>query len=111
MNERCLPPIEAFSSKLGVGGNISIADFNHAQEVWFEFNCQTIKDYTEIYCELDVILLAELFSAFKDNCKKVKKDMMFLKIISIYLVFRCFSRRIFNTAIVYLRRVYLLFRT
>ena len=102
MNERCLPPIEAFSSKLGVGGNISIDDFNHAQEVWFEFSCQSIKDYTEIYCELDVILLAELFSAFKDNCKKVKIDMMFLKIISIYLVFRCFPRRVCNTSLIYL---------
>ena len=102
MNERCLPPIEAFSSKLGVGSNISIDDFNHAQEVWFEFNCQSIKDYTEIYCELDVILLAELFSAFKDNCKKVKIDMMFLKIISIYLVFRCFPRRVCNTSIIHL---------
>ena len=70
--ETSLPGIEDFDSSLGIGDSVSLADFQHAKNVWDVFKCRNFQDYTELYCELDVILLAELYSHFKDNCKKVR---------------------------------------
>ena len=66
-----LPSIECFNSKLGVGKQISRDDYIHAQNVWKEFDCESLREYMDIYCQLDVLLLCELFSCFKDNCKQV----------------------------------------
>ena len=86
MKEECLPPIECFKSSLGMGRNISLEDYQHAHNVWSTFDCTTFQDYMEVYVELgciihylyysnlfiqDVLLLAELFSYFKDFCKEV----------------------------------------
>ena len=70
LKEKQLPPIEKFTSSLGVGRIISQEDFIHAQNVWDVFECKTFQEYMEIYVELDVLLLAELFSQFKNNCKQ-----------------------------------------
>ena len=71
LDEEKLPPIESFDSSLGVGSRISIDDYKHKEQVWNVFGCKTLRDYTNVYCELDVLLLAELFSQFKDKCKNV----------------------------------------
>ena len=83
LKEKSLPPIECFNSTLGVGRIISQDDYIHALKVWDVFECESIKDYTEIYVELDVLLLAELFSYFKDFCKEVGYTIIFI-IIKIY---------------------------
>jgi hypothetical protein len=77
LQDTSLPSIDQFDSKLGVGCQISIDDYKHAHDVWKEFGCRSFRDYMEIYCALDVILLAELFSNFKDNCKKVSYNLTF----------------------------------
>ena len=53
-----------------MGRIISPEDYIHAQNVWDIFKCKTFQEYMEIYVELDVLLLAELFSQFKNNCKQ-----------------------------------------
>ena len=89
LDEQELPPIESFSSSLGVGSSISIDDYRHAKSVWNAFSCRTMRDYINIYCQLDVLLLAELFSQFKDNCKRVNayilKTLLLFPIISTFI--------------------------
>ena len=62
-----LPPIEAFYSKLS-DETISQKDYNHAHQVWKEFNCNTIGDYHDLYLKTDVVLLADVFQTFRKTC-------------------------------------------
>ncbi|XP_065682280.1 uncharacterized protein LOC136095509 [Hydra vulgaris] len=48
LNETQLPPKESFYSRLNDEG-ISDEDYLHAQNVWKEFNCETFKDYHNLY--------------------------------------------------------------
>ena len=43
-----LPPKESFFNRLR-GKNISDEEYAHAHEVWQTFNCQTMKDYHDLY--------------------------------------------------------------
>ena len=52
-SETQLPPQESFYSKLSDEG-ISNEDYLHPQEVWKKFNCQTFRDYHNIYNIADV---------------------------------------------------------
>lgn len=49
---------------------ISNSDYNFAKKVWKTFKCKNLIDYTELYCQIDTILLAEIFQKFR-------VDMMF----------------------------------
>ena len=40
----------------------------HAQTVWKEFGCKTIRDYHDLYNVSDVLLLADIFENFRDVC-------------------------------------------
>ena len=62
-----LPPIEDFHSTL-YEQNITRDEYNFALEVWKEFNCQTFKDYVEIYNLIDTLLLADIFENFREIC-------------------------------------------
>ena len=91
LDEEKLPPIESFDSSLGVGSRISIDDYKHAEQVWNVFGCRTLRDYTNVYCELDVLLLAELFSQFKDNCKNVGELIcLFVFIVTLFQQFNLY---------------------
>ncbi|XP_065667193.1 uncharacterized protein LOC136087681 [Hydra vulgaris] len=46
-NETQLPPKESFFSKLN-DEDISDNDYSHAQNVWNEFNCKTLRDYHDL---------------------------------------------------------------
>ena len=70
LKETCLPPIKNFSFSLGVRRIISQEDYIHAQDVWKTFKCKNFQEYVENYVQLDVLLLGELFSQFKNNCKQ-----------------------------------------
>ena len=59
LKETKLPPKEAFYSKLD-DKEISDKDYEHAQNVWKTFNCQTIQDYHNLYLKSDVLLLADV---------------------------------------------------
>ena len=42
-------------------------ELQRAQEFFKEFNCQSLLDYLRIYCETDVIILAEIFSDMRND--------------------------------------------
>ena len=67
LKEKKLPPKEAFYSKLN-DKEISDKDYEHAQNVWKTFNCQTLQDYHDIYLKSDVLLLADVFENFRKKC-------------------------------------------
>ena len=65
--ETQLPPIEAFYSNFNMA-NVSEDDYEHAQRVWKEFRIRNLGEYHDLYLLTDVILLANVFEAFKDTC-------------------------------------------
>ena len=67
--ETKLPPISAFYSNLNMS-LISEEDYQHAQRVWKEFGIHNLGDYHDLYLRTDVVLLANVFEAFRDTCLK-----------------------------------------
>ena len=67
--ETQLPPISAFYSNLNMS-SIREEDSQHAQRVWKEFGIHNLRDYHDLYLRTDVILLANVFEAFRDTCLK-----------------------------------------
>ena len=59
LNASELPPKKAFYSKLN-DSKISDKDYKHAQKVWREFNCKTMRDCHDLYLKTDVLLLADV---------------------------------------------------
>ena len=68
-NETQLPPISAFYSNLNMS-SISEEDYQCAQLVWKEFGIRDLGDYHDLYLRTDVVLLANVFEAFRDTCLK-----------------------------------------
>ena len=62
-----LPPIESFYSSLNMS-KINESDDKHAQRVWEEFGVRNIGVYHDLYLRTDVVLLANIFEAFRDTC-------------------------------------------
>ena len=67
LDETQLPPKEAFYSRLNKS-LISDEDYEHAQKVWSEFDCEMMRDYHDLYLKSDVLLLAGAFENFRDVC-------------------------------------------
>ena len=66
LNCKKFPPHKAFYSSLREK-NISIQEYNRGQEVFDVFECDSLATYMDIYCELDVLLLAEVFTKFRKS--------------------------------------------
>lgn len=49
---------------------ISKSDYAFAKTVWKKFKCKNLVDYTELYCQIDTILLAEIFQKFRLDMMK-----------------------------------------
>ena len=69
LKETKVPSKEAFYSKL-YDEEISDKDYEHANNVWKTFNCQTLQDYHDLYLKTDVLLLADVFENFRKTCLK-----------------------------------------
>ena len=66
-SETQLPPKSEFYSRLN-DEDTSDADYQHALNVWNTFQCQTIRDYNDLYLKSDVLLLADVFESFRKAC-------------------------------------------
>ncbi|MES9902020.1 MAG: endonuclease domain-containing protein [Sedimenticola sp.] len=65
--ERSLPSRDKFYNQLSKS-DISDADFEHAQNVWREFDMQNFGEFHDMYLLTDVALLACVFERFRDTC-------------------------------------------
>ena len=63
-DETALPPQSAFYNRLNEQP-LSDVDYEHAQQVWSSFECQTLRDYHNLYLHSDVYLLADIFEKFR----------------------------------------------
>ena len=64
LKETRLPPREEFFSILKQE-ECSPEDYEHAQNIWKKFGCNTMKDYQDLYLKTDVLLLADVFENFR----------------------------------------------
>ena len=68
--ETQLPPIDVFYSNLNMS-LITEEDYQHAQRVWKEFGIHDLRrDYHDLHLRTDVVLLANVYEAFRDTCLK-----------------------------------------
>ena len=65
--ETSLPDKTDFYNRL-TGSHISQEDYQHAQRVWMEFNCENLGQYSDLYLKTDVLLLADIFEQFCQSC-------------------------------------------
>ena len=68
-NEIQLLPISVFYSNLNMS-SISEEDYQHAQRVWKEFGIHDLGDYQDPYLRTDVVLMANVYEAFRDTYLK-----------------------------------------
>ena len=52
------------------GTKISNKKYDHVPKVWNKFEMKTMKDYHDLYLKYDVLLLADVFEKFRNNCIK-----------------------------------------
>ena len=50
--------------------SISEEDYQHAQRVWKEFGIHNLGDYHDLYLRTHVVMLANVYEAFRDTCLK-----------------------------------------
>ena len=65
--ETTLPPSSSFHSKLNMSG-VSDQDYEHACKVWRDFEIANLGEYHDLCPRTDVILLANVFEAFRKVC-------------------------------------------
>ena len=67
LNVNKLPSKKDFYNKLN-NSNISDEEYEHAQKVWEEFNCKTMRNYHDLYLKTDVLLLADVMENYRNVC-------------------------------------------
>ena len=65
--EAKLPPKEAFHSKLSTS-DFSDHDYEHAQKVWKVFGLKNVGENHDLYFKTGVLLLSNVFEAFRNTC-------------------------------------------
>ena len=62
-----LPSIDAFYSSLSEE-TITPEEYDRAQKVWREFNIENMQQYHDLYLNLNVFLLVDVFENFRQTC-------------------------------------------
>ena len=62
-----LSPIDAFSSSLSEEP-ITPEEYDRAQKVWREFCIENMQQYHDLYLNLDVLLVADVFENCRETC-------------------------------------------
>ena len=65
--ETSFPLKSSFYSKLNMSG-VSDQDYEHACKVWRDFGISNLGEYHDLYLKTDVILLTNVFEAFRKVC-------------------------------------------
>ena len=65
--EKSLLPVRSFYSKLNMSG-VSDQVYEHACKVWRDFEIKNLGEYHDLYLRTDIILLANIFEAFRKVC-------------------------------------------
>ena len=60
LQETSLLPIIEFYSSL-TDSHISLADYQHVRSVWDKTWCKTLQDYVNLYLNLDVAFLSDIY--------------------------------------------------
>jgi hypothetical protein len=71
-NERSLPPIEAFYSKL-TEKHVAQKDYEYSHRVWTEMKINTMGEWHDLYLKIDVLLLADIFENLRQTCYQYYK--------------------------------------
>ena len=64
--DKKLPSIEKFYSSLKLQ-NISKREYDKTIEIFNKLKCKNVKDYLEIYMELDIYLQGDIFNVFRNT--------------------------------------------
>jgi len=67
LNEKQLPPKEAFYSKLN-DSEISNENYKHVKKIWMHFDMKTMRDYHNLHLKTDVLLFCDMFENFREVC-------------------------------------------
>ena len=51
--------------------DITDEDYAHAQKVSKEFGLRNLGDYHDLYVQCDILLLADVFENFRNNCIEI----------------------------------------
>ena len=86
-----LPTIDKFYSSLKLQ-NITKEEYNKTVNIYKKLGCKNVKDYLEIYMELDICLQGDIFNVFKNtiwdkfgiDCSKYKLFINFRFNVEIY---------------------------
>ena len=65
LDTKCLPEEKHFFNNL-TNSHVNISDYDHAKKIWKQFNCKNMMEYTLVYMNTDVLLLAEVFMNFRN---------------------------------------------
>ena len=68
LKQKELPDIKYFHSCLN-NTKCSVDDYNYAREIYNYFGCEEITD-NDLYVKTDLLLLADVFSAYRKKCIK-----------------------------------------
>lgn len=67
LEETHMPKKEDFYRTL-TKEHIHDSEYEHAVTVWNHFKGKNLKEYSDLYLKIDVLLLADVFENFRDLC-------------------------------------------
>ena len=78
---------EAFYSKLNMTG-VGNEDYEHANRVWKEIGIKNLGEYHNLYIKTDVIILANVFKAFRKERWIRSSSLLYSSWISLESLFK-----------------------